>query len=43
MLVSDSVTVLAGGAPHLDFEAIGQVKLKGFREPRQLCRAVLSG
>jgi adenylate cyclase len=41
VLVSDAVTEIAGGAPHLDFEAIGQVKLKGFREPRQLCRAVL--
>ena len=28
------------GASHLSFEPIGQVKLKGFDEPRQLCRAV---
>jgi hypothetical protein len=26
---------------HLVFEEIGQVKLKGFDEPRQLCRAGL--
>ncbi|HYP48480.1 MAG TPA: adenylate/guanylate cyclase domain-containing protein [Thermoleophilaceae bacterium] len=41
VLVSDAVTEIAGGVAHLDFEAIGQVKLKGFKEPRQLCRAVL--
>ncbi|MEA2408273.1 MAG: adenylate cyclase [Thermoleophilaceae bacterium] len=39
VLVSDSV-VEAVSASHLDFEPIGQVKLKGFEEPRQLCRAV---
>lgn len=27
----------------LSFEAIGQVKLKGFAEPRQLCRATRRG
>jgi hypothetical protein len=27
------------GAAHLRFEPIGDVKLKGFDEPRQLCRA----
>ncbi len=40
VLVSDSVVDAVGGSSHLDFEPIGQVKLKGFDEPRQLCRAV---
>jgi adenylate cyclase len=39
VLVSDTV-VDAVSASHLSFEPIGQVKLKGFDEPRQLCRAV---
>jgi adenylate cyclase len=39
VLVSDSVVAAVGGS-HLTFEGIGQVKLKGFDEPRQLCRAV---
>jgi adenylate cyclase len=39
VLVSDSVVEAVSGS-HLDFEPIGQVKLKGFEEPRQLCRAV---
>jgi adenylate cyclase len=39
VLVSDSVVDAVGGS-HLTFEGIGQVKLKGFDEPRQLCRAV---
>ena len=42
VLVTDSVVEAVGGSPHLSFDAIGQVKLKGFAEPRQLCRAVLS-
>jgi hypothetical protein len=29
------------GSSHLTFEEIGQVKLKGFDKPRQLCRANL--
>jgi hypothetical protein len=29
-----------GSSSHLSFEPIGQVKLKGFEEPRQLCRAI---
>ena len=41
VLVTDSVVEAVGGSPHLSFDAIGQVKLKGFAEPRQLCRAVL--
>ena len=40
VLVSDSVVEAVGGSSHLSFEPIGQVKLKGFDEPRQLCRAV---
>jgi adenylate cyclase len=39
VLVTDSVTEAVRGA-HLVFEGIGQVKLKGFDEPRQLCRVV---
>ena len=40
MLVTDSVVDAVRGAAHLGFEGIGQVKLKGFDQPRQLCRAV---
>jgi adenylate cyclase len=40
VIVSDSVVEAVHDAPHLSFEAIGNVKLKGFDEPRQLCRAV---
>jgi adenylate cyclase len=40
VLVSDSV-VKAVRDPSLEFEGIGQVKLKGFDEPAQLCRATL--
>jgi adenylate cyclase len=39
VLVTDSVVDAVGGSPHLRFEGIGEVKLKGFDEPRQLCRA----
>jgi adenylate cyclase len=39
VLVTDSVVEGVSGAPHLRFEAIGSVKLKGFDEPRELCRA----
>jgi adenylate cyclase len=38
VLVTDSVVDAVSGA-HLSFEGIGEVKLKGFDEPRQLCRA----
>ena len=41
VLVSDSVVDAVSGAPHLEFEEIGQVKLKGFDDPRQLCRVSL--
>jgi adenylate cyclase len=40
VLVSDSVVEAVGSSSHLTFEPIGQVKLKGFEEPRQLCRAI---
>ena len=39
-LVSDAVVDAVSGSSHLSFEPIGQVKLKGFNQPRQLCRAV---
>jgi adenylate cyclase len=41
VLVTDSVVDAVRGASHLSFDEIGQVKLKGFDEPRQLCRATL--
>ena len=40
VLVSDAVVDAVSGSSHLTFEPIGQVKLKGFEQPRQLCRAV---
>jgi adenylate cyclase len=39
VLLSDSVVEAVRDSSHLSFEPIGQVKLKGFDEPRQLCRA----
>jgi adenylate cyclase len=39
VLVTDSVVDAVDSSEHLQFAAIGQVKLKGFDEPRQLCRA----
>jgi adenylate cyclase len=39
VLVTDSVVEATGTAANLGFEAIGSVKLKGFDEPRALCRA----
>jgi adenylate cyclase len=39
VLVTDSVVEAVSGALQLRFEPIGSVKLKGFEEPRQLCRA----
>jgi adenylate cyclase len=41
VLVTDSVVDVVKGSPHLAFEGIGQVKLKGFDQPRQLCRVAL--
>jgi hypothetical protein len=38
--VSDAVVDAVSGSSDLTFEPIGQVKLKGFERPRQLCRAV---
>jgi adenylate cyclase len=40
VLMSDAVVEAVKGVEHIQFEPIGQVKLKGFDEPRQLCRAV---
>jgi class 3 adenylate cyclase len=40
VLVTDAVVDAVRGAPHLRFEGIGEVKLKGFDKPRRLCRAV---
>src|SRR5215217_917850 len=40
VLVSDSVVNAVTSSSHLRFEPIGQVKLKGFEKPRQLCRAI---
>jgi adenylate cyclase len=40
VLVSDAVVDALRDSSHLDFEEIGQVKLKGFAEPHMLCRAV---
>ena len=39
--MSDSVVDAVRDAPELGFEGIGQVKLKGFHEPRRLCRATV--
>jgi adenylate cyclase len=39
VLLTDSVIAVVRDSNHLSFEPIGQVKLKGFDEPRQLCRA----
>ena len=39
VLVTDSVVEQVAASRALAFEGIGQVKLKGFNEPRQLCRA----
>ncbi len=42
VLVTDSVVEHVEDTHHLAFEGIGTVKLKGFDEPRTLCRAVPS-
>lgn len=39
VLVTDAVVDPVTASSRLTFEGIGQVKLKGFDEPRQLCRA----
>ena len=38
VLVTDAVTSQVADSDHLEFEDIGEVKLKGFDEPRGLCR-----
>ena len=40
VLVSDSVVEAVRDSSELGFEGIGQVKLKGFDQPAQLCRAM---
>jgi adenylate cyclase len=40
VLLTDSVLDAVRPSTHLRFEPIGQVKLKGFDEPHQLCRAI---
>jgi adenylate cyclase len=40
VLVTDAVTNRISGSEHLEFEDIGEVKLKGFDQPATLCRAV---
>ncbi len=40
VLVTDAVTAQAARSDHLEFEDIGEVKLKGFDQPATLCRAV---
>ncbi len=40
VLVTDAVTNQVAGSEHLEFEDIGEVKLKGFDQPATLCRAV---
>jgi adenylate cyclase len=43
VLVTDSVVDAVGSSDHLNLAVIGQVKLKGFDEPRQLYRAEPAG
>ncbi len=43
VVVTDSVVERVAESEHLVFEGVGQVKLKGFDEPRQLCRATMPG
>jgi adenylate cyclase len=40
VLVTDAVVEAVSDSSHLRFEEIGQVKLKGFDQPRELCRAI---
>jgi adenylate cyclase len=40
VLVTDAVHEAVRHSPHLDFESVGSVKLKGFDEPRVLYRAI---
>ena len=43
VVVTDTVMDAVKEAGHLEFENIGDVKLKGFDEPRSLCRAIIQG
>ena len=43
VLVTDAVVDAVTESDHLHFDDVGQVKLKGFDEPRQLCRAYAPG
>ena len=40
VLVTDTVTAQVGDSRHLEFESIGDIKLKGFDKPTTLCRAL---
>ena len=40
VLITDTVMEAIRDKKHLEFENIGTVKLKGFAEPRALCRAI---
>ena len=41
VLVTDAVVERVAESEHLAFEGVGQVKLKGFTDPVQLCRATM--
>jgi adenylate cyclase len=41
VLVTDAVVERVAESEHLAFDGVGQVKLKGFTEPVQLCRATM--
>jgi len=43
VVVTDAVVERVAESEHLVFEPVGHVKLKGFDEPRQLCRATMPG
>jgi adenylate cyclase len=43
VIVTDSVMDQIKRSEYLQFENIGQVKLKGFDEPTALCRAQIEG
>jgi adenylate cyclase len=43
VLVTDAVVDAVAGLDNLEFDEIGQVKLKGFQEPHRLCRASPKG
>jgi adenylate cyclase len=43
VVVSDAVVERVAESEHLAFQSVGQVKLKGFDEPRYLCLATMPG